>query len=136
MNQPIKDKALANGYDKADHIGTYGECCVTYNTAGPFVCAPFMVKPTAIGRRLVLHESIVRMMAGALELIEERVYNEDIDTRDAEIADLKAELAAKEQEASALRWAAEQYFAANPGTPTGERGVEAHDLVTKEKVPA
>lgn len=129
MTHPVIAKAIEQGYDHVDSILPYGACVVTMRAEGGVVTAPFIVPPTARGRRLVLDESLVRMMGAALGLIPASELDEARDHAEAVVEELNAQLAAYEREIEALRWAAEQYFAANPSKPSSTRGAEAHELL-------
>ncbi|MEY4744852.1 MAG: hypothetical protein RL272_797 [Candidatus Parcubacteria bacterium] len=129
-----KENALKHGYDRAENHQPYGHCSVSCQLSGAVIVAPFVVPGSAVGRRLVLHESVVRMMAATMNIIPVEDYDIDIAQRDATIEELEEQIKTLTKENETLRWAAEQYFAANPSKPTSERGAAAHAATQKEQV--
>lgn len=104
------ERALRQGYEGVPDGRTYGECIITLRNDTPLVAAPFVVPAKGVGRRLVLEESIVRNMATAIGMVPVDIYNEAVDTRDADIDDQRRRIVELEEEVNGLRWAAEQYW--------------------------
>lgn len=88
-----------------------GECSITGDVAnGPFVRSPYMVTNTMVGKPFYIGAPTVKAFASALGLIDAERANEELDQKDAVIADHAETIEKLEEELAMHRPAAERYY--------------------------
>lgn len=87
------------------------------------VQSPYTIKQAKLGTRFQMSTSLARLMAKQLGLVDRHEFDEQLDQKDAEIQDLKAQLQGALEDRESLRVPAEKYWASLSNDPaeTGQK---------------
>lgn len=97
--------------DRTIEVVDVGECTLTQMVEGQFVRTAWAVPRIKEGTRFQLSEPVLRAMALAIGFVPLSTAEEAVNTLEAKVEELEAQIAANAEELSNTRWAAERYWA-------------------------